>query len=293
MQTETWWRVKSRVVTYQYSLCARCWLCWYTLNSSLTVSYVYNVFRFQYACWQHCTVKNAQVSVGNTNFTIIILFCFLPWTPNCKPHQNRKSDRMPITVGMNVHLQCIASNSATCILKGCKFRCFESWISVRLQAPYPSCPLNPCQYKTWPYTLPPCERSQSRAAKHPASGQTFKIMFVFAQNVEGSQLNCGRSEALRELFIEKRRHLFIEIAYINYRIQLVAILYQSRNCSTPPVMIWTLRHAFSERRSHRGRDCRDGKWHVWEKYKIHTKFLLRKRKGRDQAKDPGADGATV
>ena len=173
--------------------------------------------------------QERTVSVGNTNLRIITLLCFLPWIPNCKPHENRKSSRMPITVGMNVHLQCSASDSATRVLRGWKFRCFEGWISVRLQAPYISCPLSPCQYKTWPCNLPPCERSQSRAAKHPTSGQTFKTMFVFAQNVEGSQLNYGRNEVLRELLIEKLRHLFIEIAYINYCMLLVAILYQCRN----------------------------------------------------------------
>jgi len=54
-------------------------------------------------------------------------------------------------------------------------------------------------------------------------------MFVFAQNAEGIQLNYGRSEALRELLIEKLRYLFIEIAYIKYCIQLPAIPYQCRN----------------------------------------------------------------
>jgi hypothetical protein len=57
----------------------------------------------------------------------------------------------------------------------------------------------------------------------------FRTMFVFAQNVEGIQLNYGRSEALRELLIEKLRYLFIEIAYIKYCIQLAAIPYQCRN----------------------------------------------------------------
>ena len=57
----------------------------------------------------------------------------------------------------------------------------------------------------------------------------FRTMFVFAQNAEGIQLNYGRSEALRELLIEKLRYLFIEIAYIKYCIQLPAIPYQCRN----------------------------------------------------------------
>jgi len=57
----------------------------------------------------------------------------------------------------------------------------------------------------------------------------FRTMFVFAQNAEGIQLNYGRSEALRELLIEKLRYLFIETAYIKYCIQLPAIPYQCRN----------------------------------------------------------------
>ena len=57
----------------------------------------------------------------------------------------------------------------------------------------------------------------------------FRTLFVFAQNAEGIQLNYGRSEALRELLIEKLRYLFIEIAYIKYCIQLPAIPYQCRN----------------------------------------------------------------
>jgi len=130
--------------------------------------------------------QEGTVSVGITNLTVIMLLCFLPWKPNWKPHQNRKSSRMSVTVGTNVCRRCSAINSATCILKGRKFRCFEGWISVRLQTPYLSCPLSPYQYKTWTYSLPPCERSQSRAAKRPTSGQTFTAMFVFAQKAAGS-----------------------------------------------------------------------------------------------------------
>jgi len=71
--------------------------------------------------------------------------------------------------------------------------------------------------------------SKSSCEVSHISGQTFKTMFVCARGVEGSQLSYGRREALRELLIEKLRHLFIETAYIKYCIQLAAILYQCRN----------------------------------------------------------------
>lgn len=108
-------------------------------------------------------------------------------------------------------------------MKGRKIRRFEGWISARLQAPYLSGPLSPCQCKTWQYILPHCERGQIAAAKHPIQNYD-----LFAQNVNGSQLDCDRSDALWELLIVELRHLFIEIVYIKYCAQLITILYQCR-----------------------------------------------------------------
>ena len=80
-------------------------------------------------------------------------------------------------------------------------------------------------------TYPTALRTQLKSTCEVShiSGQTFKTTSVCARNVQGSQLNYGRREALRELLIENLRHLFVETAYIKYCTQLAAILYQCRN----------------------------------------------------------------
>lgn len=173
-------------------------------------------------------------------------------------------------------------------MKGRKIRRFEGWISARLQAPYLSDPISPCQYETWQYTLPHCERGQITAAKHPIQNYD-----LFAQNVNGSQLYCERSEALWELLIEASSFVHWNCLY-----QVLCTI----NHNSIPVPKHTahqqLRSELFGMHFQNGVVIEEetaGRRYVTcvGEVKMHTKFQMRNRKGRDQARDSGADGTTV
>jgi hypothetical protein len=153
---------KNRVVTYRHSFCARCWLCWHTLHSiTYRMCSDFSIPIGSTVLSRMHSIRRAY-QPNNSNFNLL-----LDLNTELKPHQNRNNSRMPITVGMMCTYSVATLTVQRVVWKDTKFLCFEGWISVRLQASYVSCPLSPCQHKTWPYTLPPCWRSQSLAAKHP------------------------------------------------------------------------------------------------------------------------------
>jgi hypothetical protein len=134
-------------VTYRYSFCARCWLCWHTLKKR-THSVTCRMCS-DFSILIGSTVLSRTHSIRreyqphNSNFTLLLdLNTELRTTPKSKEQQDASYSRY------DVHLHCGNINSATCSLKGRKFLCFEGRISVRLQAHYLSLQLRPCQHKT-------------------------------------------------------------------------------------------------------------------------------------------------
>ena len=252
-------------MTYRYSVCALCWLCWHTLNSALTASRVQNVFKFQYTYWQHCIVKMIQVSVGNTNLTIIIII-LLRFVPGYRTEDHTKLER-----AAGCQLQSVWMCSCSVPPLTAQRVLWKDGNSDVSKAVF----LSVFRQRISHVYSVPVNTKPDHTPRRPANGVKVDLRSIphigtdIQINVRVCAERSGQSAELRKAR-GLNRTTYWETSSFVYWNYLYQVLYTiSCNFISVPKhaalqQLWSeiFVHAFAERRSHRARDCRDGKWHV-------------------------------